>query len=358
MRAPTAPAADASRSSLSCFDPVLSDLRANAGKHFGAPEVRLLPRESQDRPFSRLLRLAVHRDRDLKPAAHIFVKVSKHKVLNGDPDAMRRRVVHDFDVTSRVYAAMRDEPELGAVRPIACYPEHLAIVTEQADGVTLLEHLERQRTWLPGGADLQALRRTMATVGRWIRVFQSSALATAPTGVEDLRAYLDHRVRQLVRVDRHFTEPLRGRILKHVDILGSGIADSEMQAVPVHSDLSLGNILVDGARVVVLDFAMTRSGTRLHDLTRVAFQLDLLAMKPYMRRRAIASLQRALVQGFDPGVSSDGALFRLHLLLHRVNHLLTLTASRASFGSRAYNALVKRRHREWIARELRAGAGR
>lgn len=333
------------------FDPILMKLRAGAAEYFGTPDVSLVPSGAQHRPFSHLLRLAVCRGTDTTPMCHVFVKVFKHKVVNGDADTMRRRVIHDFDTTSRVYAAMRALPDLGAVRPVACYPEHLAIVTEQAAGVTLLDLLQERLTWFRGGADSDPLLLAMRNVGRWLRTFQAIPAPDVTVTLDELRAYLDHRL-NLLRGRRMFTECDRAGVLGHFDTLGGAVSARELQAVAVHSDMSLGNVLVDGPRIVVLDFAMARTGTRLHDLTRLSFQLDLLAIKPHVRRGVVDGLQQALIEGFDPASDSGRPLFRLHLLLHRINHLLTVSAAQGSLASKAYNRVVQRQHRSWIAQEI------
>ncbi len=144
-------------------------------------------------------------------------------------------------------------------------------------------------------------------------------------------------------------------MLSHVDALGHRAAPEDLREVAVHSDLALGNIIVSGDRIVVLDFAMAKRGTRLHDLTRLAVQLDLLSVKPQFGSRVIRRLQLAVLEGFDPALRMDRPMFRLLTLLHRVNHLTTLSVNRFSPAEAVYNALVRRRHRRWIAAELAGG---
>ncbi len=133
-----------------------------------------MPAGSEDRPFSQLLRLRVCNGDDSRAVSHLFVKIYKPKPLPGGPDAMRDRVAHDFDATRRVYAAMLPHGDVGAVPPVACYPDLLAIVTEQVDGPTLLEYLEKRAAWMRSGGPVDELCETMRRVGRWIRIYQAT----------------------------------------------------------------------------------------------------------------------------------------------------------------------------------------
>jgi hypothetical protein len=269
---------------------------------------------------------------------------------------MQRRAARDFETTRRVHQAMLPHDDLGAVPPVACYPEHLALVTERVEGLTLLDYLRRRASWFPGRARLQAARETMATVGRWIRVFQAIDGPGDVLTIDELRQYLDSRLKRLVALaGSGFTQARRLQVLRHVETLGGRIGPGELHSVATHADMALGNILVSGRRVVVLDFAMAKRGTRLKDVTRLLLQIELLRVKPQMRTRVIRLLQRALLDGFDHALSPDQPLFRLSVLLHRVNHLTSLTVGRAAFPEALYNGLVRRQHQRWIDAELSAG---
>lgn len=335
------------------FAPVLARLEADAIAYFGIAPLRLVPAECDERPFSHVLRLSVCRAGDDHPISHLFVKVLKPKAIAGGSDTMRQRVAVDFDTTRRVYASMLPYKNLGAVPPVACYPEHLAIVTEQVEGQTLLEHLRTEAAWFPSDRRLDRLQETMATVGRWIRVFQSVDAPGDYLTVDRLRQYIDHRLDRLVRdVGGRFTQDDRGRVLQHLDRLGRQIAPQELREVAGHADMALGNIIVSGRRIVVLDFEMAKLQSSLHDVTRVFVQIGLLGIKPHLRAPVVRRLQRALLDGFDPSLTVDLPLFRLLVLLHRVNHLTTLTVTRAPFAEAFYNRVVNRQHRRWIAEEL------
>jgi Ser/Thr protein kinase RdoA (MazF antagonist) len=188
-------------------------------------------------------------------------------------------------------------------------------------------------------------------------VFQGLDASPAYLTIGALKAYIDHRLLRLVREpEAGFTERDRQDVLTHIDALGSLVQENELDEVPVHADMALGNLLVAGSRIVVLDFAMTNRGSRLLDLTRLFVQMDLLTVKPHVHRALVHRLQQSMIAGFDSTLTQDRPLFRLLLLLHRINHLATLSVNPAPFLENLYNGLVKKHHRRWLTAEMQRGA--
>ncbi len=335
------------------FAPVLGRLATDAAAHFGVERLQFQPVQYDDRPFTHLLRVHAYGDREREPLATVFVKIVKPRPIEGGEDALRRRLIRDYEATRRVQLALLPYEELGVVPPLACYPEHMAIVTEGVSGPTLLEHLQAEAAWFPSSARLKALQHRLSLVGRWLQAFQGSGPRGEAVTIEALRAYVDIRLERLMRHGvRRFDAAGRQRLLRHIDWLGAQVVPEELAGVCIHADLALGNILVSGRRIVVLDFEMANYGTSLHDLTRVFLQLELLAVKPQVRPSLIATLQTALLQGFDPAATPERPLFRLLMLLHRINNVGTLTLNQRSFPETLYNRIVVRQHLRAIAAEL------
>jgi hypothetical protein len=337
------------------FTPVLTRLRIDGPAHFGIAEPRLLPLAYEERPFSHLLRVGVCRPAADRADLHVFVKLFKPKPHDGGVEKMRARVAHDFEVSRRIFAAL-DSPEgAGAVRPIACYVDELAIVSEQAPGTTLLAYLHEHARWFRSAATTRSVAATLTGVGHWLRAFQSIEPSRGHREWRDLRSYIDIRLQRLVTHDV-WPAPFRQRVLDHLDRLASGVPDAELADVIIHADLALGNILISNHRVVVLDFAMVQRGTALHDISRLYLQLDILRAKPTYRPAVIRRLQEALLQGYDQALTPARPLFRYLSMLHRVNHLATLSLARERFPAGIMSRRVRRLHQRWIEQELRSPA--
>jgi hypothetical protein len=341
---------------LQPFAPVLDRLGRESASCFGAHPVTLEPVGHEERPFSYLLRVAVNQPGSTVPASHAFVKISKKKAASAGID-IEGRVARDFETTRAVYDFMSQWPDSGVIRPLACYQDLRAIVTEETPGDTLLQRLQERAAWFPSPAAVASLERTMADIGLWLRRFQGFRHAEAQVATEGLREYVDVRLRRLAS-HAVITTQYRQRILDHLDALAAAIRAEDLREVAVHADFAPGNVLLAERGVVVLDLAMTSRGTFLHDIARLHLQLEMLAAKPQFRQPVIAALQSAALRGLGTGVTPAHPLFRYLLLMHRINNLGTIALRPERFPGRLLSARVARRHRRHIEEELRAGIGR
>ena len=223
-----------------------------------------------------------------RPLTHLFVKIFKAKSQESDLERMRQRVVKDFENTSKIHQAMSASTDFGAVRPIACYPEHLAAVTEEASGQTLLEYLHSNAAWVPRAERTERLSRTMeksGPVGVCVSSDRSAAGQRSRSRLFDRTS--TSRLRVLVATPAAaFGERDRARVLKHIERLYAEVpADDLIETDPCRP--CPGKHALSGERVVVLDFAMCGRGSVFHDLSRLFLQLDLLRFKPQFSGDAI-----------------------------------------------------------------------
>lgn len=334
--------------------PVLAKLEADVAVRCNG-QLCPAPVAHEERRFSHVFRFAVSDAAAGAAARHVFLKLTKPTALGGDLEQLRDRIRGDFAITTRVFESLADD-EFGAVRPVGCYPDALAIATEEVPGVTLLQHLKTHGRWRPSEAQQVDLDALLARLGRWIRHFQSIERGVSTESIDEIRDYIDHRIKRLVQARAPgFSDADRQRFLDHIARLGRAIPEPELGPTCVHGDLALGNVLVYRGRITVLDFAMSKPGNRLLDVTRVFVQLDQLSGKVQFRRRTIARLQQALLRGFDASLDPGQPLFRLMVLLHRINHIATLTLNDYSLAERLYNRRILDLHRTWIAADLERG---
>ena len=333
------------------FQEVIARVERDAATLFGGA-INLDPLDGWERAFSFIQRFAVRRAGASAPVCNVFVKLFKFKAIGGDAKALPKRIARDYASTRDAHETFARFSHLGAVRPIACYPDLLAIVTEEAAGDTLDSYLQNHLTWAPSTAHVEAACQALNRLAEWIRVFQSSPAPGPAFTIDDRLEYVDVRLRRLVAGGR-FRSSDRTAVLEHIQLLGKQIVPGALRRVRSHSDMSLGNILMTPERVVVLDFAMTSTDTELYDVAKVFLQLELLAIKPTFRRSVAKTLQGALLEGFG-GTNTADPLFRLVMVQHTVNHLAALYARRVGFGARLYNAVVTRRHHDWLAREIQS----
>lgn len=330
------------------FRDVLGRLRAEGPRLFGAADPRLTPLALDDREASTVLELAVAGASGIDA---VFVKRFKPREPGmAGRESMRARVCRDFEVTTRLHASMSGFPGYRVPRPLACFPDQLAIVTAKASGVTLSDLLERHGGWWPSQERTRELGSTVAAVGGWLRAFHSIETRDASTfSLDGMRRYIDVRLERLL-VTRPPALDARGRerVLRYFDRTAPLVDRNDLREVLTHGDLAPSNILVDGGEITVIDFAMVTPGGLFMDVARLYTQLEFLMAKPKFRPTVVRHLQQRLLHGFDAALEPDRPLFRLFLLQHLLCHMSSLARNPAPPLSRLYNRHQLRLRQRWL----------
>jgi Ser/Thr protein kinase RdoA (MazF antagonist) len=331
------------------FETVLARLTEESERCFGSPATAIDPLERMDRPFSTVLRVRVRTAHGEVCAFIKRLKVSGR--IDADLPRMRRRVQREFNATERIYRVLRAEDGLSVVRPVACFPDELALVTEKAGGETLARFVSQWRP-LSAGRRNEELRRTGARIGAWLRAFQRTAPADECLSLDTMRSYLDVRLRQLLDSRRAAITPDdRALALAHFDAVAGRVAIGDLRTVPVHADLCPENVLVDAGRVTVLDFSMAKSGAIFHDLAHLYMHLEFLRTRGRVSGTAIDALEHAMLRAYDPELRPERPLFALMLLQHVACHLAGMAERRPWRFGRLYGWYL-RRHRDRCLRLL------
>jgi len=317
------------------FAPVLEALRRDPSTEFGQPgaSIELLARV--DGPFSTVQRVKVSSGpRSITAYAKILKPYSDTPDELMRADRMLRR---EFNATKALFDVLKQDAEIGAVRPIAFLPEHRAVVTEEMPGRQLSEVLASASS---ASADLLAIARR---IGAWIRIYQSIGPTANTVSLAERRAYLDERLEQLD--GRVISRAERQGLLANFDALAAELG-TDVPAVPIHADLSPTNIIVGAAgRIAVLDFTMAKTGTTCHDISHLYFHLELSGARR-RKRATMREFQVAMLAGYSPALSDASALFQLMLMQHVVCHVALLAGRHIPVVDRAYRWFVRRRWRE------------
>ena len=322
------------------FATVLNALAAQSDTEFGQPGAVVEVLRQVDGPFS-----SVQRVRITTPtrAVHAYTKILKPRKPGPDQlAAIDRMLKREYNATAALYQALPQDDSLAAIRPIALLPELHALVTEEAPGRPLGEVLEDTTV---SDASLLAVA---ARVGRWTRLYQQLVHVQGRVALSERREYLDARLRLLE--GRVLSAAERAFWLDRFDTLARELGQTDLPAVAIHADLGPMNIVVDdNGRIAVIDFTMAKSGTRHHDLSHVYFHLELHATRHHAQRARVSALQRAMLDGYEPGLSAADPLFQLMLLQHVVCHLALLAERRVPMIDVVYRWYLRRRWQQCAA---------
>lgn len=312
------------------FTPVIDALKADPTIGFGA-KVELLGRV--DGQFSTVQRVRIQ-----TPARSVTVYAKILKPYNQTADEVARAcrmLRREYDATSALYQALRQDAEIGAVRPVALLEAHRALVTEEVPGRPLSDVLGE------ANQATEALLAVARRIGAWTRIYQSLANTQGAVVLSERRTYLEDRLRQLE--GRVITAAEREAVLAKFDALAAQLRTSTLATVPIHADLTPMNVIVDATgRIAVLDFTMAKVGTALHDLSHIYFHFEMMGARQ-RKREMMRDLQRALLAGYSPALSDHDPLFRLMLMQHVVCHVAQLAGRRVPIVDVLYRWFLRRR---------------
>ena len=268
---------------------------------------------------------------------------------------MQRNVQRDFEMTARVRHALAGCAGLTAVRPIACFPEELTIVTGEAVGPMLSEVLARRAVGWPRPSVVRRTSRLLYRVGAWLKAAQAALPEDHRLDREAMRTYLDKRFTDLEAHGRDPIDDIWPR--RHRTLPRSALPGRQRRgpsSVWIHADFCPENIITRGGDITVLDFMMAKTGTIYHDLAHLFMHLEAMQVKPWFRPAVVARLQRDLMAGFEPGLTVRPAALRADAAPACRLSSPDPSGSRRGQSRPAVPRRLHRRHRRWLARGRRA----
>jgi thiamine kinase-like enzyme len=333
------------------FEQALRRLQEEGGRYFEPARIDFQPVTSRNRRFPRVLQ--VHVQNSAQPC-DVFIKT--FKPANGSAESRRvaqERLRREYEALLRFNAAMSGNPGLRVIRPIACFPEELCIVTERVPGITLRRFLKDSAPWrFTKTARNIALVSVFEKVGSWLRVFQKIDRSEKTVSLSAKRSYLESRLQLLLQhYPGAFSSADRDTLLRHFDRLIYETGSAEFPEVGVHADFTPDNVLVvNDSEIAVLDFEMASAGTRYDDLAHMYMHMDSQKAKPWIEAENIQDFQHALLRGFDPTLEAAHPMFQVALLIHVVCHFVftAVTEKKASRIHMMRDDFLWRHRWQWL----------
>lgn len=230
-------------------------------------------------------------------AAHdIYVKV--HKKPTSPIERVRQKAGLEFEMLCQLFERFRDIPGHAVARPIAFFPDTMAVVTEAVRGENLHRVIKRLARGWPRREALEMLTSYCRAAGSWLRHFQriTDQGRVGPLPVEDIRGQVVAELDICVRMGLSRGEA--DRLLRFLDTEISRAGSSRLPVVGEHPDFTPDNVLCAPGLVTVIDFTSFRYGTTHSDPARFLAALAFFAKNPLYRRPRITSLTDAFLEGY------------------------------------------------------------
>lgn len=313
---------------------IIAQLRSQAGEIWpeAAPHDFQVVRHVV-RPYSNVYRLQL-----VAPAARfVYVKIlTPGAKFKQNPEKYLTRLATEFNAARRLQAALQDERDIAVIKPLAYFPEWLAIMTEEAAGVTLAELINREGRFWPTAEKVEQLARHCQRAGRALAAIQKNTPESSRFEPAHLLEYIDERLQRLVKSE---ATPLsawdRQQIIKFLQQALPAVPATQLRTCGTHGDYAPFNVLATAEKITVADFTMFKAGSVYNDLTYFYHRLEGYLHKPIFRAPTIRRLQQAFLTGYAGSPKEDKALlvtedllFKIFWIKHMVNNYSAIMRQR------------------------------
>lgn len=324
-----------------------------------APAISITQKFS--RPYSTVYRLQFRSAGESSSPA-LYAKVFRPSAKNlQNQQKYLQRLQTEFEVAQQLRAALPEQAQFAFVRPVAYYPELLALVTEESRGRVLAEIIsDACKPW----ALRKALEQTVLHCRRAGQALAAMQAATRSATPFDPDEFLDYVKLRLQRLLESTSVPFSSNDYKLVrNFLERALLvlpAEQLTQCGCHSDYAPFNLLADEERVTVLDFSMFKTGSCYNDVTYFHHRVEGYLHKPIYRTDAIRTVQRAFLEGYNAACGrtqnpvENDLLFRVLWMKHVINNYSAIMRNRVGRGKRvsltlrAFNQHIFRRYNEWL----------
>ncbi|RMH60198.1 MAG: hypothetical protein D6677_14260 [Calditrichaeota bacterium] len=254
-------------------------------------------------------------------AEQVYLKYYRSKQGESTADVVRR----DYATSLFWWGRFKESSQFSVIQPLWKDEEKGVLITRESEGVDLQTALNRGKI-LPGlFRDRASMSEMMRLTGGWLKYFQNISPEDIPANQPTLDYILNYIA---IRMDRivektniGFDRRLQDRVNRYLENAWARTTDQDRQAVYLHSDFSLSNVLYAPGRVTVLDFTKRETGSAYKDLTRFYHQLLLLSFKPAFSKSFVRTLQHQFLKGYGDEAIEGHPMFKIFLMIHYINHL-------------------------------------
>ncbi len=272
----------------------------------------------------------------------IYVKFSLvNKNVEGEHDRILKNTTREVEVANIFSEYFSNEQAVSVPEVIAFFPDEMAIVTKEKDGVPLMRLIVGSAKGRPGTGKLDLLKHACYSVGNALKVFQKMPLIK--TGKielpSNLVSYVDLRLKLLLETGSLAMRDYRN-VLNFLEQQLGEIEEEALDFCSVHGDLALGNILISSDQVIFLDLGMYRQGPPSFDPAYFYQHLDDLNTNPLFLSSTIVQLQDVFFEGYSENSIRESPLFLSYYVRNIVNQLLDLSR-------RSHLHPIKRIYQKW-----------
>jgi hypothetical protein len=339
---------------------VLEELTASPSRYFERDEISTFKQLSVYHglywdTYKYSLRFSDGRDKN------IYIKIRKEGKNDFESKKrleLQQHIKNSYENLQRVYEAFKQFPGYSSIKPIACFPEWLTLVTEESPGTDVWTIIREKAKFYPSEPDLRLLERYCHTCGKWLALFQQITREPDrdPFEFDSVIELFDSYLSRLVYYRNvTFPDEFRKRIIDFCWQLVLSIPNDDRIVVGIHGDFGPGNILVQNDEITVLDIETPKYGLIYWDSTYFHNFLNRLLEIPIYRPATIAKLQKAFIRGFGTSLEPSKKAVTLCMIHNVIQSLLYLAYHRenVTWYRKLFDKILYKKHIQWLRKTCR-----
>ncbi|MEC4678699.1 MAG: phosphotransferase, partial [Nitrospirota bacterium] len=239
-----------SKKRKAAYTRVTTRLTQESKHYFGEPSppvfsiVRIF-----SRPFSEIIQCRI---RWPQRSFGLYIKFSLVKEnIEGEHKRILNNTEREIEVTRKFFDFFSEEHGVSVPEVIAFFPDDLAVVTKEKEGLPLMKLIVSSARGKPRSRDLDLLKNACYSIGHALTVFQKMPVIN--TGRDELPSnlisYVDLRLKILSESGFIKTSECL-HVLHYLEQQLAKIDEQTLSLCSVHGDLSLGNVLISSEHVV------------------------------------------------------------------------------------------------------------
>jgi len=236
-----------------------------------------------------------------------------------DISTHRKLISNEYNILNRLYNRTKNNPEFTVIKPLAVNYELLALITEESKGERF-DKLFKNRARFLSNKSYKELEKYCGLCGKWLSFMQKETKLNKHnvSVYSNLRKGIIDNLRKIQEISPpSFYYKLFSTITEYLKREEKSHNNGNQVVSWYHGDFRLGNILIDGNRIVILDFTDSGIGSIYMDLATFHLNLEMLKYSfSILDRNKIRELQMNFVDSFNTSndATFDIGLFKLSYL--------------------------------------------
>ncbi len=270
----------------------------------------------------------------------------------------QQQVMDSYTNLQRLYEGFRPFSGYSVIKPIACFPEWLTLVTEESPGTDVWSIIREKAKFYPSATDVKELENICQSCGKWLTLFQQIT-RTPEQDPYDLSTIIELFDSYLSKLVNHpngmFPGEYQEQVIDFCRQLVLSIPDDDRVVSGIHGDFAPVNILIQNGEITVLDLETPKYGLMYWDSTYFHYHLSTLLEIPIYRPATVAKLQQAFVHGFGTPLDPSKPAVTLCMIHNVIQSLLYLAEHRQNVNwyRKLYDSILYRKHIQWLQNTCR-----